>query len=70
MALAEAGRRSAAPVEPFEQVEFTRSHQRGLVGFRVVVAEHVQDPVDDQQRQLVVERAGVLGELAGGDRTG
>ena len=34
-----------------------------LVGLGVVVPEHVQDAVHDQQGQLVVERAGVLGRL-------
>ena len=34
----------------------------------VVVAEDVEDAVHDEQRELVVERAGVLGRLARGHR--
>ena len=38
-----------------------------FVVFGVVVAEHVQDTVHDEQRDLVVVSAGVIGELFGGD---
>ncbi len=63
MGLAEIGRCCTMPVEPFEQVEFARPHERRLVRFRVIVSQHVQDPVHDEQSQLVVERSGVIGEL-------
>ena len=36
----------------------------GVVGLRVVVAEEVEQPVHDEQRELVVERRAVLGGLA------
>ena len=45
------------PVQGGEQLEFTGAHDVGLVRFGMIVAEHVQDPVDDKQRNLVVERA-------------
>ncbi len=46
----------------------------GLVGLGVVVAQDVEDPVDDEQGQLVLQRPvvllllrAVLGGVAGGD---
>ena len=58
---------AAVPVEGAQVFELAAPHHRGLVGFGVVVAEDVQDPVHDQQGDLVVERAGVVGELMVGD---
>ena len=65
--LAEAGRRRTAPVVGVEQLELPRPHRRRLVGLGVVVAEDVEHAVDDEQGQLVVERAGVRRRLVAGD---
>ena len=42
-----------------KQGALTLAHGGGLAGFRVVVAEHVQDAVHDEQRQLVIDAAAV-----------
>ena len=57
--LAEAGRRGPVPVELLEQVDLPRSHPGHLVRVGVVVAEDVEHAVHDEQRQLVVDGAGV-----------
>ena len=51
-----------------EQRDLAGSHHGCLVGLGVVVPEHVQHAVDDEQRDLVVERAGVVGRVASRDR--
>ena len=61
--LAEADRRGTVPVQGLQQVDLAGPHAGTLLGLGVVVAEHVQDAVDDEQRQLVVDRAGVGGRL-------
>ena len=50
-----------------EQGALAVAHHARLLRFEVIVSEHVQDAVHDEQRQLVVERAGVGGGLLGGD---
>ena len=49
-------------------VELAGAHRGRLVGLGVVVAEDVEDAVDHEQRQLVVDRAGVRRRLLDGHR--
>ena len=66
--LAEPGRRRAAPVVSARAARARgRRIARGLVRLGVVVAEHVEHAVHDEERELVVERAGVVGRLLAGD---
>ena len=60
------------PVVRLEQLLLLGLHPRRLLGVGVVVAEDVEDPVHDQEGELVrkrpvVARASVLGRVAGGD---
>ena len=50
-----------------EELELLGPHRRRLLGLGMVVAEDVEHAVDDQQGQLVVERAGVRRRLLAGD---
>ena len=50
----------------FEQHTLARLHACGFVSIEVIMAEHVQDSVHDQQRELVVDRAGVIGRVGRG----
>ena len=54
-------------MEALEQVELAGAHHRRLVGLGVIVSQYVQDAVDHEQSKFVVEGAGVLGELIGGN---
>src|SRR4051812_48751782 len=56
-----------APVEAFEQRLLARFHDLRLCVVHVIHTEQVQHAVHDQQRQLVVEGAGVFGRVAVGD---
>ena len=56
------------PVVAGQQVALLGLHDLGLVGILVVQPEQVQQAVDDQQGDLVVVGAGVLGGVAVGDR--
>ena len=47
-----------------EQLELPGAHRDALVLLGVVVAEHVEHAVDDEQGELVVDRPGVVGRLA------
>ena len=42
-------------------------HDGGFFGLAMVMAEDVQDAMNDQQGQLVVDRAAVFGGVAGRD---
>ena len=68
MLLRESGRRRAVPVVLLEQRPFALAHDTRLAGLGVVVAEHVQDAVHDEQGELVVERPGVCGRGLDGHR--
>jgi len=50
--------------EALEQLPFPPLHGLRLTLIRVVVVQQMQHAVDHQQRELVVERARVLGRLA------
>jgi hypothetical protein len=52
------------PVVGFEQLALPGAHPGRLLGLGVVVAEDVEDAMDEEQGELVVEVAGVLGGLA------
>ncbi len=52
------------PMMRFEQHSFALSHLDCLVGSSMIVTEDVQDPVHDQQRDLIVEGSGMIGRLA------
>ena len=60
----------ADPVEAVEQLLLERLHPLGLGVLLVVHAEQVQQPVHDQQRDLVVERHLVLLGVARRHRRG
>src|SRR5688572_12761152 len=65
LVLPEAGRCRAVPVQRGEMLELATTHANGFAGCRMIVAEHVQHAVNDQQGQFVVERAGVGGCVGG-----
>src|SRR4029453_3208334 len=61
------GLRGALVMEAVEQLALSSLHAGGLLGPGVIVAEHVEDAVHDEQRHLVVVAAGVVRGLALGD---
>ena len=54
--------------EPGQELALPLLHRRLFPRIGVVVVEQVQHAVDDEQRELVVERRTVLGRLRRGDR--
>lgn len=60
-------RRTTHPVVQLEQLQLARLHRVQLIVVSVIVAEHVEDAVDDEQGELVVDRASVAGGLLDGD---
>ncbi len=67
MDLTEAVGCGPVPVQLAQEGEFPRPHPDRLVGFGVVVAEHVQDAVHEQEGQFVLQGAGVAGGLFASD---
>ena len=59
----ETGWHRAIPVVALEQKHFEFAHISGLLGLSVVVAEHVEHAMHDEEREFIVEGSGVLGEL-------
>ncbi len=60
MILAEPLRHRPAPVELRKECTFFGLHDVALFGLGVVVAKHVEQPVDDEQRYFVVCGAGMF----------
>src|SRR5690554_387715 len=58
----------SSSVVELEELPLLGLHHRRLLRVRVVVAEHVEDPVDDEQRDLVVVGAGVGRRVPGRHR--
>ena len=66
--LSERRRHGSVPVVLRQQDALALAHRGGLVRFGMIVAEHVKDAVHDEQRQLVVDAAAVIGRRGRGDR--
>ena len=49
--------------EPGEQLTLSALHRRMLAGIGMVIVEQMEDPVDDEEGNLVVGRPSVLGRL-------
>ena len=67
MLLPEPGWNRSVPVVALQVLELAGAHQLGIAGVVVIVTEHVEHAVHDEQGQLVVERAGVRRRLLGSD---
>jgi hypothetical protein len=66
--LAERGRRIAMPMVQYQKFALASLHCRSLGWLVVIVTEDVQHTVNNEQRQFVIDGAGVLGRLPCGDR--
>ena len=55
-------------MQVLQQLHLAGPHPGRLLGVGVVVSEDVEDPVDDEEGQLVLHSAGVLVCLSGRDR--
>ncbi len=59
----EADRRRPHPVEAFEQIALCSAHGACLLWFAMVMADEVQQAMDHQQRQFIIEGAGMVYRL-------